>query len=120
MTTDSVIKPIFKICTQHEWQEAVRDGFYRGSELDLKDGFIHLSTLEQVKETAQLYFKGIDHLVLVAVDPSGLEIKYEESRHGQMFPHLFSDLPVKAALHIQPISLDENRIPIITIDMLTI
>ncbi|MAJ35431.1 MAG: hypothetical protein CBC12_09530 [Candidatus Puniceispirillum sp. TMED52] len=112
------MKLVFKICLYSEWQEAVNKGVYTGSALDLRDGFIHLSSSDQVIETAQLHFMNISDLLLVAVDPAGLDIRYEESRNGQMFPHLFSDLPVSAAVNVQPISMDADGVPIITADML--
>ena len=118
MESDDAMKLVFKICLYSEWQEAVNKGVYTGSALDLRDGFIHLSTSDQVIETAQLYFRNITSLVLVAVDRAGLDIRYEESRNGQMFPHLFSDLPVSAAVKVQPVSLDADGVPIITAEMI--
>ena len=118
MKSDDATKVVFKICLDSEWQEAVNKGVYTGSALDLRDGFIHLSSSDQVIETAQLHFMNISDLLLVAVDPAGLDIRYEESRNGQMFPHLFSDLPVSAAVNVQPISMDADGVPIITADML--
>lgn len=118
MKSDDATKVVFKICLDSEWQEAVNKGVYTGSALDLRDGFIHLSTSDQVIETAQLHFRNITSLVLVAVDRAGLDIRYEESRNGQMFPHLFSDLPVSAAVKVQPVSLDADGVPIITAEMI--
>ena len=79
MKSDDATKVVFKICLDSEWQEAVNKGVYTGSALDLRDGFIHLSTSDQVIETAQLHFRNITSLVLVAVDRAGLDIRYEES-----------------------------------------
>ncbi|MBL6782360.1 MAG: DUF952 domain-containing protein [Alphaproteobacteria bacterium] len=118
MKSNDATKVVFKICLDSEWQEAVNKGVYTGSALDLRDGFIHLSTSDQVIETAQLHFRNITSLVLVAVDRAGLDIRYEESRNGQMFPHLFSDLPVSAAVKVQPVSLDADGVPIITAEMI--
>lgn len=120
MNMRSKEETVFKICSREEWHLAIDNGIYNGSALDLSDGFIHLSTRDQVVETAQLHFRGLDDLVLVAIDPSGLDIRYEESRNGQMFPHLYSDLPVESALNVQSILLDENGIPLITMNMLAI
>ena len=120
MNIHSKEETVFKICSREEWHLAIDNGIYKGSSLDLSDGFIHLSTRDQVVETAQLHFRGLDDLVLVAIDPNGLDIRYEESRNGQMFPHLYSDLPVESALNVQPILLDENGIPLITMNMLAI
>ncbi len=120
MNAHSKIEKVFKICSRDEWHHAIDNGTYKGSPLDVSDGFIHLSKRDQVVETAQLHFRGLDDLVLVTIDATGLDIRYEESRNGQLFPHLFSDLPVESALSVQPIILDENGMPLITIDMLTI
>ena len=120
MNMHSKEETVFKICSREEWHIAVDNGIYKGSALDLSDGFIHLSTRDQVVETAQLHFRGLDDLVLVAIDPNGLDIRYEESRNGQMFPHLYSDLPVESALNVQSILLDEKGIPLITMKMLAI
>ena len=59
--------PIYKILPQHEWDEALRDGAFRGSAVDLADGYIHFSTAEQVRETAAKHFAGQADLLLLAV-----------------------------------------------------
>ena len=120
MNTNTNRQPVFKICARQEWHDAIDCGFYKGSDLDMADGFIHLSTRDQVTETAQLHFRACENLLLVAIDATGLDVRYEESRHGQMFPHLFGDLPVAAAISVKPIMLDEKGIPVITTDMLDV
>jgi uncharacterized protein (DUF952 family) len=101
---------IYKICPASEWAEAVRAGVYRGSPADLRDGFIHFSTAEQVAETAAKHFAGQSDLVLVAVETDGLgaDLKWEPSRGGALFPHLYGDLPVNAALWVKPLPLDNQ------------
>ena len=86
--------PIYKICTASEWREAERAGVYRGSAVDAKDGFIHFSTAEQAAETAAKWFAGQRDLVLVAVDADALgdKLKWEPSRGGALFPHLYGEL----------------------------
>ena len=71
---------------------------YRGSAVDLKDGFIHFSTAEQAAETAAKWFAGQRDLVLVAVDADALgdKLKWEPSRGGALFPHLYGELSLKA------------------------
>ena len=120
MNSIIIEQPVFKICARQEWHDAIDCGFYKGSALDLADGYIHLSTRDQVAETAQLHFRACEDLLLVAVDAAGLDIRYEVSRYGQMFPHLFADLPVAAAISVKPIMLDEKGIPVITTDMLEV
>ena len=101
---------IFKICRAAEWAEAVRDGVFRGSAVDLRDGYIHFSTAAQVAETAARHFAAQSDLVLVAVDAAilGDKLKWEPSRGGALFPHLHADLPVTAALWVRPLPVDEN------------
>lgn len=96
---------IFKICTAEEWRAAEAAGAYEGSALDKSDGFIHLSGPATVKQTAALYFADQPNLVLVAVDPEKVtqELKWEESRGGQMFPHIYGPLNLDAACWVKPL-----------------
>ena len=107
---DRVMTPIYKICTASEWREAERAGAYRGSAVDIKDGFIHFSTAEQAAETAAKWFAGQRNLVLVAVDPDALgdKLKWEPSRGGALFPHLYGELELKAVVKIDPLPLDDT------------
>jgi len=90
--------PIFHICSEAAWHEARKTGVYEGSELDRRDGFIHFSSPEQVRQTAALHLRGIEGLVLLEVDPARLgdDLKWEISRDGAAFPHLYAALPVSA------------------------
>ncbi|HET7155851.1 MAG TPA: DUF952 domain-containing protein [Hyphomicrobiaceae bacterium] len=99
---------IFKICKGSEWHEALCAGAYRGSTVDVRDGYIHFSTAAQVAETAARHFAGQSDLVLVAVDAESLgdELKWEPSRGGALFPHLYAALPVRAALWVKSLPLD--------------
>ena len=89
---------IFKICERAEWAAAELAGVYRGSDVDARDGFIHFSTAAQVAETAARHFAGQTDLVLVAVDGDvlGAALKWEPSRDGDLFPHLYGVMPVGA------------------------
>ena len=100
---------VYKICPEAEWTEAVRAGVYRGSAADLRDGFIHFSAAEQVAATAAKHFAGQRDLVLVAIDADALgpALKWEPSRGGALFPHLYRDLPVSAVLWVKPLPLDD-------------
>ena len=98
---------IFKIVPSPEWDLVGSD--YEGSAHDLSDGFLHFSTLTQLPETLQLYYKGQRDLVLIAVDPVPLsaKLKYEFSAsRGTSFPHLYGPLPRSAVLWVRPLSLD--------------
>jgi uncharacterized protein (DUF952 family) len=90
--------PIYKICCREEWARAERDGFYAGSDIDRADGFIHFSLAPQVPGTLAKYYAGDGELVLVAVDPErlGTALRYEPSRGGTLFPHLYAVLPLTA------------------------
>ena len=102
--------PIYKICTVAEWREAECEGRYRGSTVDRKDGFIHFSTAEQAAETAAKWFAGQADLVLVAVDGDALgdKLKWEPSRGGALFPHLYGELPLQAVQRVDALPLDET------------
>ena len=98
---------IYKILPGPMWEEAIAAGSFRGSPIDLADGFIHFSTAAQVKETAARHFAGVTDLLLIAVESSafGEAIKWEPSRGGDLFPHLYSSLPVTAALWVKPLAI---------------
>jgi uncharacterized protein (DUF952 family) len=103
---------IYKIVTQSEWREAEKEGLFKGAPVDLADGFIHFSTAGQVAETAAKHFAGQDDLLLVAVVESALgdRLKYEVSRGGALFPHLYADLPLSAVLWVKPMPLGADGI----------
>jgi uncharacterized protein (DUF952 family) len=98
---------IYKICPAALWRAAERDGVFRGAPLDQRDGYIHFSSPEQVVETAALHFAGQNDLILAAVDPAALgrALKWEPSRGGALFPHLFGDLPMTAVRWARPLPL---------------
>ena len=95
---------IYKICRASEWDEAVRSGAFRGSAIDEGAGCNQFSTTGQVADTAR-------HLVLVAVDADRLgdKLTWEPSRGGALFPHLYAELPVDAALWVKPLPWREGR-----------
>ncbi len=100
-------EPIYKICDETAWTEAQASGIYAGSADDARDGFIHFSTGNQVAQTAARHFAGKKNLVLVAVDPSslGAALRWEPSRGGALFPHLYGALDVGAVLSVLPLPL---------------
>jgi uncharacterized protein (DUF952 family) len=99
---------IFKLCRASEWAEAERSGTFLGSPVDLRDGYIHFSTAEQVVETATRHFAGVDGLRLLAVDADtlGSALRWDPSRGGALFPHLYDQLPVARVLWVQALPLD--------------
>jgi uncharacterized protein (DUF952 family) len=98
---------IYKICDRAGWEEAGRCGVFRGAPVDARDGFIHFSTAAQVRETAAIYFAGEPDLMLIAVDGEALgdALKWEVSRGGAHFPHLYGVLPLTAVLWAKPLAL---------------
>ena len=101
---------IYHICRREEWEAARRVGRYAGSSQDAADGFIHFSAAEQVKASAAKHRAGQTGLVLLAVDADrlGAALKWEPSRGGALFPHLYGALPVEAVLaaHDLPLGAD--------------
>lgn len=90
----------WKIEDRATWQAALATGSYDGSALDRADGFIHLSTAAQVRETALKWFAGRVDLVLAQIDltPLGDTVKFEASRGGALFPHVYGPLPASSVL----------------------
>lgn len=92
---------VYKICTGAVWDDALAKGVFAGATIDLTDGFIHLSTAAQAGVTASLFFKTGDDLVLVGFDDQTLTgLKYEPSRGGELFPHVFGTIDTKLALSV--------------------
>lgn len=100
-------KPIYNLCRKADWDMAVARGEYRGSGEDLRDGYIHFSTAAQVRESAAKHRAGVSDLLLLAVDPASLgpALKWEPSRGGVLFPHLYGPLPVQAVKTVTPLGL---------------
>jgi uncharacterized protein (DUF952 family) len=99
---------IYKIVSAPEWLQAERTGVFNGSAVDRRDGFIHFSTAAQVRETAARHFAGQDDLRLVAVALEELEIRWEPSRNGALFPHLYGPLTLSAVKEVYLLRLDES------------
>lgn len=85
---------IFKIVRRAEWEASVKAGRYDGSAHDARDGFLHFSTAKQLMGTLEKHYAGADNLVLVAIedDTLGPALKWEPSRGGDLFPHLYAPL----------------------------
>ncbi len=108
-------RKIYKICQIREWAKAEEKGFYAGSKVDKSDGFIHFSTKEQLVTTAKKHFKGQKNLVLIEVDAQVLPVKWEISRGGDLFPHLYENWNLNGCEKTWQLFLDDNNIPIIPI-----
>jgi len=101
------VATIYKICPAALWHAAERAGAFHGSPVDRRDGFIHFSTAVQVVETAAKHFAGEGDLVLVAVDAGRLgdRLRWEPSRGGALFPHLYGALPIGAVNRVEALPL---------------
>lgn len=99
---------IFKIIDAAAHQAATLNGQFTGAEIDLKDGYIHFSTAAQVAETAKRHFAGRSNLMLWAIDADGLgsALKWEPSRGGQLFPHLYAPLGMQHVIWAKPLPWD--------------
>ncbi|MDX8482651.1 DUF952 domain-containing protein [Mesorhizobium sp. VK24D] len=98
---------IYKIAPEALWREAEQNGRFKGAAIDIADGFIHFSTAAQVRETAGKHFAGQADLLLIAIDEAklGEALKYEVSRGGALFPHLYAPLGLDAVLWVKPLPL---------------
>jgi uncharacterized protein (DUF952 family) len=106
---------IFHMCRREEWDAARSRGAYTGSSQDAQDGFIHFSTAEQLPESARRHRAGQPGLVLLAVDPTSLgdALRWEASRSGKLFPHLYGNLPVSAVSWVRDLPLGADGVPVL-------
>lgn len=104
---------VYKILHGDVWKVAVAQGRFEGAAIDLKDGYIHLSTAAQAQATARLHFRGQAGLVVVAFEAEALgpALRWEPSRGGQLFPHLYGPLNPAQALAVTGGPLDAEGVP---------
>lgn len=104
---------VYKILSRDEWDAAKVAGRFDGSAVDLADGFIHLSAADQAQETAAKYFAGQRDLVLLGVEAErlGADLKWEASRGGALFPHLYRPLLATEVLTEADLDLDADGVP---------
>lgn len=104
---------IYKILRADEWQALMADGTFNGAPVDLADGYVHLSTGAQVRETAARHFAGEAGLMLVVIDPETAPegaLRYEPSRGGDLFPHLYAPLTTDMIESAWPLSMGADGI----------
>lgn len=103
---------IYKILSAQDWAVAEELG-YSQTALDEGDGYVHLSTRQQVHETLRLHYPGAEHARLLEyiVEEMGIPIRWEESRGGDLFPHLYARLNIGAANRVWTLGLDSDGIP---------
>ncbi len=104
---------VYKILSRSEWQTAQAAGRFEGSAVDRADGFIHFSTAIQAQETARRHFAGQSDLVVLAIeaDDLGPALKYEPSRGGDLFPHLYGGLDVGLVRAVTEAPLGADGVP---------
>jgi uncharacterized protein (DUF952 family) len=109
------IESIYHMCLREEWERAEQAGVYGGSSQDRGDGFIHFSTAAQLPESARRHRAGQVGLVLLAVDPRllGDALRWEPSRQGALFPHLYGALPLSAVGSVCDIPLGADGVPLL-------
>lgn len=103
-------KIIYKIVPRSLWEANKSAAQFAGAPVDLHDGFIHFSTADQVQATAAKHFAGQTDLLLLSVDTAalGTDLRYEASRGGDLFPHLYATMPVSAVTRIDPLPLADD------------
>ncbi len=100
---------IYKIFRQNEWRDLQETGETSGAPIDLADGYVHFSAVEQVAETAEKYFAKVDGLMLLAIEAENCpEIKWETSRGGALFPHLYRKLRLEDVKWAKPLPCKGN------------
>lgn len=103
----TVPRYVYRLLSHEAWERAVADGRFLGSEHDVRDGFIHFSTAAQVAETAARHYAGQPSLLLLWVESAALgdALRFEPSRGGALFPHLYAELPVAAVVRVEALRL---------------
>ncbi|MGJ8529403.1 DUF952 domain-containing protein [Maritalea sp.] len=103
---------IYKVCSLTHWQAAKANGVFTGESIDITDGYIHFSTSDQLAKTLSLHFAGQTDLVLLSVetDKIGTDVKWEKSRGGSLFPHLYADLSLDAIVAEHELKTDADGV----------
>jgi uncharacterized protein (DUF952 family) len=115
---DEMTDPIaYKVLRAEELARLEADGRFEGAPIDIADGYIHMSTAAQLAETIDKHFAGQGGLAVAAIDLTMLAdaVRWEPSRGGQLFPHLYTVLPLSAVLAYGPLERDEDgtvRLPV--------
>lgn len=111
----SGIATVYKVLAAPDWEAAQNKGAFEGSADDVRDGFVHLSAAHQLAGTLAKYFRNRDDLLLVAfpVQALGPALKFEASRGGDLFPHLYAPLPTALALWQRPLALGADGVPVV-------
>jgi len=102
-------KYVYKITNTQLWSEAKKSGTLQGMPIDIADGYMHFSTIDQLKETLRLHFRGQGDLMLLEIETKKVEknLKWETSRGGALFPHLYAELKTNQILKAITIFVDD-------------
>ena len=113
--TESQPKTIYRLLAEGAWQNALSAGTFAGTEHDLRDGFIHFSTAAQVAETAARHYAGQAQLLIlgVSVEALGAALRWEPSRGGALFPHLYGSLPTSAVNLVLSLPLGADGVHVV-------
>jgi uncharacterized protein (DUF952 family) len=120
MTEPAHPPTVYRLLATEAWQRAQAAGSFLGTEHDLRDGFIHFSTAAQVAETAARHYPrqvGLS-LLWVSVAALGSALRWEPSRGGALFPHLYGPLPLGAVTRSEPLELDQAGVHALPSDLL--
>jgi uncharacterized protein (DUF952 family) len=114
-TTPDMTPLVFKIVDRASWDALPADAPFAGSAVDVRDGFIHFSSATQVAGTAARHFAGRRDLLLVAADAAalGAALRWEPSRHGEPFPHLYGPLPRAAVRWVADLPLGNDGVHVL-------
>ena len=104
---------IYKICQFQEWKTTCIKSVYAGSMVDLQDGFIHFSTQQQLNTTARKHFHGQRNLIQIEIDEKNLDLTWDLSRGGELFAHLYDELPITGLEKTRLLALDANNAPVL-------
>ena len=101
---------IYKILRSDEWAKLQAVGETAGAPIDIEDGFVHFSTSEQVRDTATRHFAGAEGLMLLAYDEAAMagDLRWEPSRGGALFPHLYGPLRLADVVWAKPLPMAGN------------
>lgn len=107
----------YKILTVGQLEKLLGDGTFAGAPIDLADGYIHMSTGDQVRETLDKHFADQHHLAIATIDLDALgeAVKWEVSRGGVLFPHLYGELPLSVVLAYGPVNYDDGGILVLPV-----
>lgn len=117
--SDDTPRLVFKIAAKAAWQDACATGTFHGSADDVRDGFIHLSAQHQLAGTLARHFKGQSELLLITFDAAtlGSALRWEPSRGGDLFPHLYAPLPTGAATAVRALAVGPDGTPALPEDL---